>query len=148
MEDACMRYYEASAVIEASPELVWDILVDGTRWPTWDSGVEAVEGRIAAGETVTVRSRAAPGRAFPVTVTEFSPPVRLQFSGGMPLGLFRGVRTYEVRPDGGGGSRFGMREEYTGLLLRLMWRSMPDLQVSFDQFARGLKRRVEGAGSR
>ena len=41
-----------------------------------------------------------------------------------------------------------MREEYTGLLLRLMWRSTPDLQVSFDQFARGLKRRVEGAGSR
>ncbi len=143
-----MRYYAASAVIEASPELVWDVLVDGAAWPTWDSGVDEVEGRIAAGETVSVRSRAAPGRAFPVTVSEFSPPVRLQFSGGMPLGLFRGVRTYEVRPDGAGSCRFAMREEYTGPLLRLMWRSMPHLQASFDQFAQGLKRRVEQAQPR
>ncbi len=142
-----MRYYESVAMIEASPELVWDILVDGAAWPTWDSGVEAVEGRIAAGETVTVRSGAAAGRAFPVKVTEFRPPLRLQFSGGMPLGLFRGVRTYEVSPDGAGGCRFGMREEYTGPLLGLIWRSMPDLQASFDHFTRGLKRRVEEARS-
>ena len=142
-----MRFYQSTAVIAAGPERVWDVLVDGATWPAWDSGVQAVEGRIAAGETVTVRSGAAPGRAFPVRVTEFEPPVQLQFSGGMPLGLFRGVRTYRVRPDEAGGSRFEMREEYTGLLVGLVWRSMPDLQPSFDQFAAGLKRRVEGARS-
>jgi hypothetical protein len=31
-------------------------------------------------------------------VTDFDPPARLRFSGGMPLGLFRGVRTFEVSP--------------------------------------------------
>jgi hypothetical protein len=45
----------------------------------------------------------------------------------MPLGLFRGVRTYTVTPDPGGGTTFSVREEYTGLLLGLLWRSMPDL---------------------
>jgi hypothetical protein len=64
------------------------------------------------------------------------------FSGGMPLGLFRGVRTYTVSP-AANGSTFTMREEYTGPLLGLIWRSMPDLQPSFDKFAAGLKRRVE-----
>lgn len=142
-----MRYYEAVAEIAASPNRVWDILVDGAAWATWDSGVEAVEGSIAPGETVVVRSGAAAGRAFPVRVTEFKPSTRLQFSGGMPLGLFRGVRTYQVSPDGAGGCRFEMREEYTGPLVGLMWRSMPDLQPSFDQFAAGLKLRVEGARS-
>jgi hypothetical protein len=77
-----------------------------------------------------------------VKVTAFEPGRRLQFTGGMPLGLFRGVRSYTLAPDGAGTS-FRMREEYTGALLGLIWRSMPDLQPSFDRFAAGLKRRVE-----
>jgi hypothetical protein len=36
-----------------------------------------------------------------------------------------------------------MREEYTGPLLALIWRSMPDLRPSFEQFAVGLKARAE-----
>ena len=66
--------------------------------------------------------------------------------GGMPLGLFRGARTYELSPAAGGGTAFHMREEYTGPLLGLIWRSMPDLGPSFDRFARGLKLRVESGG--
>ena len=138
-----MRYYEATSTIAASPEAVWSVLSDGATWPSWDSGVVAVEGKIALGETVKIRSQAAPGRAFPVKVTGFEPPARLRFSGGMPLGLFRGVRTYDVSPDADGQIAFRMREEYTGPLLPLIWRSMPDLGPSFQQFASGLKRRVE-----
>jgi hypothetical protein len=71
---------------------------------------------------------------------------QLQFSGGMPFGLFRGVRTYDLSKDGDDRTRFRMREEYSGPLLPLIWRSMPDLAPSFDQFARGLKVRVEAGG--
>jgi hypothetical protein len=138
-----MRYYEAASTIDASPEAVWAVLSDGAAWPTWDSGVDAVEGTIATGATIKIRSQAAPGRAFPVTVTRFEPPAHLRFSGGMPLRLFRGVRTYEAALDEGGRTRFRMREEYTGPLLPLIWRSMPDLGPSFERFARGLKQRVE-----
>jgi hypothetical protein len=138
-----MRYYEATSVIDASPEAVWAVLSDGAAWPAWDSGVDAVEGKIAPDETIKIRSKAAPGRAFPVTVTRFEPPAHLRFSGGMPLGLFRGVRTYEVSSGADGHATFRMREEYTGPLLPLIWRSMPDLGPSFEQFARGLKQRVE-----
>ncbi|MCY7343180.1 MAG: SRPBCC family protein [Pseudonocardia sp.] len=79
--------------MSASPDQVWAVLCDAQRWSQWDSGVDAVDGRIRPGETVTIRSQAAPGRAFPVKVTAFEPPRRLRFTGGMPLGLFRGVRT-------------------------------------------------------
>jgi uncharacterized protein YndB with AHSA1/START domain len=137
-----MRSYESTATITAAPEEVWRVLVDGRTWPSWDSGVTAVEGAIAPGGTVRIRTEAAPGRAFPVRVTAFDAPSRLEFTGGMPLGLFRGVRTYTLTPDGEG-TVFRMREEYTGPLLGLIWRSMPDLQPSFDRFADGLRRRVE-----
>jgi hypothetical protein len=36
-----------------------------------------------------------------------------------------------------------MREEYSGPMLPLIWRSMPDLGPWFPQFARGLKAKAE-----
>jgi hypothetical protein len=141
-----MRYYEAESRIAAAPDAVWSVLTDASGWSSWDSGVDGVDGRIAPGEKVTIRSKAAPGRAFPVTVSEFDPPGRLRLRGGMPLGLFRGVRTYRLVPQPDGGTVFQMREEYTGALLPMIWRTMPDLGPSFTQFAEGLKHRVESGG--
>jgi len=128
--------------VAASPEAVWSVLVDAGSWPAWDSGVTGVDGTIALGNTLTIRSSAAPGRSFPVKVTTFDAPRRLVFTGGMPLGLFRGVRTYTLTAQAGG-TVFRMREEYTGAMLGMIWRSMPDLQPSFDRFAAGIAARAE-----
>ena len=138
-----MKAYEASATIAAPPEGIWGILTDGENFSRWDSGVERVEGRIAPGQTIKVYVKVNPGRAFPVKVTEFTPPKRMVWSGGMPLGLFKGVRTYTLEPQANGTTQFVMREEYTGPMLPMIWRSMPDLGPSFTQFANGLKRRAE-----
>lgn len=62
----------------------------------------------------------------------------------MPLGLFKGVRTYTLAAEGAG-TAFTVREEYTGPLLGMVWRSMPDLGPSFTQFANGLKQRAEAS---
>ena len=137
-----MKSYDAAATIEAPPETIWAILTDAPAYAEWDSGVQRVEGSIAPGEKIKVVSEANPGRAFPVKVTTFEPARAMTWSGGMPLGLFRGVRTFSLTPDGTA-TRFTMREEYSGPMLGLIWRSMPDLGPSFEQFARGLKHRAE-----
>jgi len=136
-----MKAYEASAVIAAPPDIVWAVLTDAGSYWEWDSGAR-VEGRIASGERIKVTSEANPKRAFPVQVTELTPPARMTWSGGMPLGLFRGVRTFRLEPRGGN-TAFTMREEYTGPLLPLIWRTMPDLGPSFTRFAEGLKAEAE-----
>jgi hypothetical protein len=141
-----MRCFESTEEIAARPDDVWTVLTDGPSWPAWDSGVESFTGQIALGEKVTVRVQAASGRAFPVVVSTLDAPRRLEFTGGMPLGLFRGVRTYTLEPTPAGTTSFRMREEYTGPLVSLIWRSMPDLDPSFRQFARGLKMEVESHG--
>ena len=138
-----MRHYESTSLIEAPPEAIWAVLTDASSYPEWDSGVVRVEGRIAPQEKIKVVSKANPKRAFPVKVTEFSPGERMTWSGGMPLGLFKGVRTFTLAPGADGSTRFTMREQYTGPLLPLIWRSMPDLGPSFRQFANGLKQRAE-----
>ena len=141
-----MKSYEASSTIAAAPDAIWAILTDGDSYPDWDSGVIRVEGRIAPGERIKVISSVNPKRAFPVRVREFEPGRRMVWSGGMPLGLFRGVRTYSLTPQADGTTRFTMREEYSGPLLGMIWKSIPDLGPSFEQFATGLKHRAEGSG--
>jgi hypothetical protein len=140
-----MKFYEAASTIKASPDTIWAILSDGAGYTSWDSGVVRVEGRIAPGEKIKVVSSANPKRAFPVTVSEFTPGTSMTWSGGMPLGLFMGVRTYTLTRQADGTTRFAMREEYTGPLTNMIWKSMPDLQPSFDRFANGLKARAESA---
>ena len=60
-----MRAYEAGTVINATPDRVWSILTDAPGWSNWESGIDKVDGRIAPGETITIQSEVAPGRAFP-----------------------------------------------------------------------------------
>jgi hypothetical protein len=139
-----MKAFEASALIEAEPEVIWAILTDAPGYPTWVSGVDRVVGRIAPGEKITVRAQVAPGRAFPVEVIEFSPGRRMVWAGGMPLGLFKGIRTFTLAPQATSTTTFTMREEYSGPLAPLITRSIPDLNPSFERFASGLKRRAEG----
>lgn len=134
--------YETSATIKAPPERVWEILTDAAGYTGWDSGVR-VEGRLLAGETVKLHAEVNKSRAFDVKVTEFVRPNRMQLSGGMPLGLFKGVRTYELEPGAGGTTEFRMREVYSGPLTPIIWRTIPDLGPSFTRFALGLKARAE-----
>jgi hypothetical protein len=141
-----MKFYHASSTIKASPEAIWAILTDAPGYSEWDSGIVRVEGRIMPGEKIKVISKVNPGRAFPVKVTEFEPGQRMTWSGGMPLGLFKGVRTFVLSPQGDGATTLNLREEYTGPLLPMIWRTIPDLGPSFEQFVTGLKRRAEGAG--
>ena len=134
-------HFEASADIRAPADRIWSILTDAPAYPTWDSGVTRVEGRIADGEKITVHSEVAAGRAFPVKV-ELRPPNEMTWTGGMPLGLFTGVRSFRLTASDEA-TRVTVREEYRGPLVGLMSRSIPDLQPSFDRFVTGLKARAE-----
>ena len=137
-----MDHFEASETIEATPEEVWAVLADAAGWPQWDSGVASVTGTFTPGQQVTIRTKNAPGRDFPVRVTRLDPGERLELTGGLPLGLFRGIRTYRLHPNGAT-TEFTMREAYSGPLRGLITRSIPDLHPSFTTFVQGLKRRVE-----
>ena len=137
-----MRSYEATTGIDAVPAQVWAVLSDIARWPSWDSGVTKVDGRLALDEKLSITVAANPGRAFPVKVVTLDEPDRIVFRGGMPLGLFTGERTYTLEL-AGTATRFTMRERYTGPLAGMIFKSIPDLGPSFQQFADGLKQQAE-----
>ncbi|MGA8115257.1 MAG: SRPBCC domain-containing protein [Actinocatenispora sp.] len=136
------RGYAVERTIDASPEEVWALLTDPAGYPDWNPSVVSLDGRIAEGEKIRLVSTVSPTRPFSLTVTALASPARMVWADGMPLGLFRGVRTFLLRRDGAT-TRFSMREEFTGPLAPLIFRSIPDLTGSFQQFADGLKRAAE-----
>jgi uncharacterized protein YndB with AHSA1/START domain len=102
-----MKFFEASSTIQASPEKVWSIITDTPNVANWDSGVIRIDGKMELGEKVKLVS-SNPDRAFPLKVTELTQGRKLTLTGGMPLGLFKGVRTYTLSPEGNA-TRFQMR---------------------------------------
>ena len=141
-----MKRYHVNRTINASPGRIWGLLTDGANYQSWNPAVIRVEGKIAPGETIKVVAKVNPDRTFPVKVSSVTPERSMTWSGGMPLGLFKGVRTFTLTPRGTDSTEFSMEEVYSGLLQPLIGRSVPDMTESFEQYATGLKQRAEAGG--
>ena len=141
-----MTSYEVRCTMAASPAQVWARLTDARAIVDGGLGVLRLDGEIAPGATFTLWSSANPTRPFALRVTEFDRPGRMVWEGGMPLGLFKGVRVFTLTPRGAQ-TEFHMREDYSGLLAPLIVKSIPDLTPSFEQFAAGLRTLAERAAS-
>jgi hypothetical protein len=139
-----MKTFQTETTIAASPEKVWAILTDASAYPSWNTTVQRVEGTIAPLETIKVFATISPGRAFPVKVSQFYVPKIMTWSSGMPLGLFKGVRTFTLDA-AGATTTFGMKEVFSGVLSPLIGRSIPDLQPEFEKFAACLKEKAEAS---
>ncbi|HEU4895170.1 MAG TPA: SRPBCC domain-containing protein [Acidimicrobiia bacterium] len=129
--------------IEAPPQVVWELLTRASAYPEWNPAVLGIEGEIAEGETIRLKSVVDPDRRFKLKVSDVAAPRHMVWSDGMPLGLFRGARSFDVEPRDDGASQFRMEEVYTGLMAPLITRSIPDMTESFEMFADGLKSAAE-----
>ena len=138
------KSYTVSRQIQAPAQLVWDLLTDPSSYQDWNPAVLSIEGVMSPGSTIKLVSVASPSRTFSLTVASMQAPNRMVWSDGMPWGLFRGVRTYQLESVGAG-TAFSMTEEFSGPLSGLIVRSIPDLTESFRQFADGLKAAAESA---
>jgi len=137
-----MREFKVQRSIGATPERVWKTLTDARKLGSGAFGITRIEGEIVKGGKLKLWSSASPGRAFPLTVVEMDPNRSMVWKGGMPLGLFTGTRTFTLTPNGAG-TQFQMREVYDGPMTELIWKSMPDLNPSFEQFATALASSAE-----
>jgi hypothetical protein len=136
--------FHAARRIDAAPDRVWALLVDLSSWHAWNPAIVSIEGDVRPGGTVRLVAAVSPRRTFTVRVAELVPPRRMVWASGMPLGLFRGVRTYEVTAAAADrGTDFAMSEAYSGALAGVIGRSIPDLGPSFEVFADALKAAAE-----
>lgn len=136
--------YVTVATINAPAARVWAILTDAAGYATWNPEIISIDGTLAAGARLAARVKLGNGavRSVSMTVTRFDPESRMEWTGGMPLGLFTGRRTFTVAPRDRQ-TEFRMNLEMTGLLAPLIIRSVGDRQPEIDGFASALKAHAE-----
>jgi uncharacterized protein YndB with AHSA1/START domain len=139
---AFRRAVRVAIDIKATPENVWALLTNAADVPRWNSTVTSIEGRIAPGEQLKLTVPIS-NRTFTVKVDSFDPPTRLVWSDGSAV--FRGVRTYTLAPNPDGSTAFAMEEVFTGFMLPLISRSLPDFKPVFERYAADLKQAAERA---
>lgn len=135
--------YTVTRTIDAEPRAIWELLTNSAEYPSWNPSVLGIEGEIEDGAKIKLTSIVNPNRQFKLNVTDVRAPNHMVWWDGMPLGLFKGVRTFDIVSNGDGSSEFTMEEVYSGLMEPLISRSIPDQTEAFSQFADGLKEAAE-----
>lgn len=132
--------------MRASAQRIWALLTNAAGFPHWNSTVTRIEGDIREGGKLRVH---VPGtdRVFAPRVSGVVPNERMTWTGGFSP-VFKGVRTFELRPRGEGSTDFSMAERFSGLMLPLVKRSFPDFGPVFARYADDLRREAERTADR
>jgi len=135
--------YRVGVHIAAEPAVVWALLTDAAGYPAWNSTVVSIDGTIAKGERIELKSTIDPKRTFGLTVSELEPNQRMVWQDGGKA--FKGVRTFTLRRRDDGTTEVTMAEVLTGAMMGMIEGKLPDFRPSFEAFAADLERAAEEA---
>lgn len=128
-------YRETSIRIEikADPAIVWALLTKASDYPRWNSTVTSIEGTIALGEKIKLKSTLDTKRPFKLKVKEVEAEKKLVWGDG------QGNRIYIITKNENGTITFSMTEKIGGLMFPMYAKMIPSFDQSFEQFASDLK---------
>lgn len=118
---------ETTIDIDATADEIWDVLVDLDRYADWNPFVVRASGHVAVGERLDVDITPPGGRRsrFRPVVTEVDPHRSFEWLGRLPVpGMFQGRHRFELSPLGDGATRLIHSEDFRGLLVRALRRSL------------------------
>ncbi len=132
-------YRETSIRIEikADPAIVWALLTKASDYPRWNSTVTSIEGTIALGEKIKLKSTLDTKRPFKLKVKEVEAEKKLVWGDG------QGNRIYIITKNENGTITFSMTEKIGGLMFPMYAKMIPSFDQSFEQFASDLKNESE-----
>lgn len=134
-------YRETSIRIEikADPAIVWALLTKASDYPRWNSTVTSIEGTIALGEKIKLKSTLDTKRPFKLKVKEVEAEKKLVWGDG------QGNRIYIItkNENENGTITFSMTEKIGGLMFPMYAKMIPSFDQSFEQFASDLKNESE-----
>ena len=131
------RETSVSTSIKADPAIIWALLTNASDYVRWNSTITSMEGEIAPGGRIRLRSTLDAKRTFKLKVKEFQPTARLAWGDG------KGLRTFTLIPHDNGTVTFTMTERIGGLMFPMYAKYIPSFDASFDAFAADLKKEAE-----
>ncbi|MBK6643224.1 MAG: SRPBCC domain-containing protein [Bacteroidetes bacterium] len=131
------RETAVSIDIKADRSIIWALLTNANDFPRWNSSVISIDGLIAPGEKIKLKSTLDPKREFKLKVKEFDSENRLAWGDAM------GNRVYTLKSIGNTLTNFTMEEKIGGPLFPLFAKMIPPFDKAFEQFATDLKNEAE-----
>ena len=133
--------------VAASPDRVWDVLVDVERWPEWTDSVSSVRlldaaGSLAVGSRVEISQPRIPTGTY--TVTSLVPGSAFTWQQRQPGSTVSAHHECTPLPDGG--TRVELRVVMSGAVggvVGRLYRKLTERYLALE--AAGLKARAEGA---
>ena len=142
-----MKELYTAIEIDAPAERVWAILTDFARFPEWNPTIRRARGELRPGARLEVHQQPPGyrGRTSRPAVVGLEPGCEFRWLGQVgPQALFSGEHIFAVEPLAGGRVRFVQREEFRGLLVPILWRTLNTRTRSgFEAMNRALKARAE-----
>jgi hypothetical protein len=142
-----MKTIRTEIQINASPEKIWAILNDFENYPNWNPFIKKLSGEKRQGGKLKafIQPRSQKGMKFTPTIQRYEQNRELQWLGQLWFsGLFDGKHSFKLVPIEQGRTLFVHSEEFTGILVNLLWKSLqaPTL-MGFEQMNEALKKRAE-----
>jgi hypothetical protein len=133
--------------ISASPSQVWEVLSDLPAYQEWNPFILRADGAAEVGTRLTLRMQPVGGRVSTLhpTVLEVQPGSRLRWLGrvGVP-GVLDAEHPLTIEPLDDGGSRLRQDEEFRGVLVPFLARSLDRGTLpAFHAMNAALKERAE-----
>lgn len=141
----------ADIMIQASPETVWDILMDFEKYPDWNPFVRSIRGPAGIGTKleVVLKLEGRKPATFKPKVLANQPHEEFRWLGKLLLpGIFEGEHILLIKSESEGSVKFIQQENFRGIFASAILRRIgPATQQGFEAMNRALKERAENQPS-
>lgn len=133
---------KTSIRIEASPEVVWDILTDFDSFPEWNPFIKKIEGEVAVGNKIKAEIT---DMTFKPKILAFDPNQKLEWIGRFLMpGIVDGRHYFILKDNGDGSTSLIHGEHFKGILVPFLKKKlMVETKDNFEAMNRALKARAE-----
>jgi hypothetical protein len=124
-----MKELSTEIEFDATPQEVWDVLVDLPAYAEWNPFMKKIQGEPKTGAKLEVRMEPEGERAmtFRPTVLTAEPGRELKWLGHLLVpGIFDGEHRWLIEETGSGRVRFTQSERFGGILVPLLWKKLRD----------------------
>lgn len=132
--------YQMTSRLAAPVDRVWSAISDPVEWRRWDSMLMELSGEMKQGSRIKLKSKIAPDQIFKLQVSTFQPNSKMVLKSGF-WPMFTGVRTYTLTGENDQ-THLRLEETFSGLMLPMIKRKLPDCEAIFGTYLRDLKQEL------
>ena len=137
-----MNRIETEISIDAKPQKVWQVLTDFEQYPNWNPFIRSIKGEKKEGKKLTISINPPDGKAmtFKPIVLKYKPDKEFRWKGKLGIrGIFDGEH-YFLLEEANGQTKFIHGEEFAGILVPLMQKTLEKTEKGFILMNEALKK--------